>query len=415
MQFSSKYREIRKIFFQDFYYQGSVADRINDGSKEIKFGDQTVYMGQALIFLATELPILEASGSDTSDTIAKITEILDMIDTLDDQAEEFYGFPSNRNGFIVRDNFRTVADSRLAGRWTSLIADGKDPNNNSPSGDQLFGLLYGLWFVKRFAPTAEISNRCIELVDRIYCYAMRCKFFLKLPNGDPTRRGADCQWLSSLLHGLAKSITEKDRFNESKIDIMDILHGAPGGVSIIPRSNELDTLIKILVSTGLLKSTETGLQGIASFWDDAGGNASEVLGSEIEIPILKRIERLKDFKLKVKSFSSNIILMAIAPTEIWSSDEFENAAISVNHHFAALWYALAHGTTPKKFTKADIYRILEGCPDSGPRSGLPPNTGWQTDNRWIRCSDIDKPTDPGYRYFGVDFLMFHNICEIVFR
>jgi hypothetical protein len=409
MVLSEKYCKIRERFLADFYYQGTVADRIADGKGEIKFGDQTVYMGQALIFLASEVPILKSMGKDISEPIRLITEILDAVDTLDDEAESYYGYQSSRNGFIVRDNFKAVSDPRLGGRWKSLLSDGQNPGNNSPSGDQLFGLLYGLWFVNYFAATEELANRAKELADRIYLFAMKCKFFLRLPDGKPTRRGADCQWLSSLLHGLARSVSGKDRFTESKIDVKEILEGAPGGISVIPNGGQLKQLLD------LLPSVEIGLQGIASFWDNIGAEAAGILGTEIQIPIVKDIDLLKDFKIKVKSFSAHIILMAIAPTEIWSADEFEKAALSVNHHLAALWNALVHNKKPAYFSKNDVETILEACPDTGPQSGLPVKSGWQTDNRWIRCSDIHEQTVSGNRYFGVDFLMLHNLKELVFE
>jgi hypothetical protein len=106
--------------------------------------------------------------------------------------------------------------------------------------------------------------------------------------------------------------------------------------------------------------------------------------------------------------------MAIASTNIWSQDEFENAAIASNHHFSLLWYLLAHGVKPLKVTKRDIDIMLDACPDSGPRTGLSVSTGWQTDNRWIRCTNLDDSTEPGFRYAGLDFLMLHNINELVF-
>lgn len=409
MNFSDKYKIIRKRFFEDFYFEGSAADRINSNNTELKFGDQTIYMGFALLFLATEIPIRKKQGLDLSDSIRFIYEILDAIDRLDDEAEPFYGVTSQRNGFIIRDNFKSIADPRLRGRWEKLKSDGQKLESNSPSGDQLFGILFGLWFVKRFSEDSVLISRCEELADRIYQYAQRSRFMLKLPNGEPTHRGADMWWLSSLLHGLANSISGVDRFRDSKFDLVELLKGAPGGVTYIP--DAVSSLLRFL------PVTEVGLQGIASFWDNAGKNAAAVMGAELELPVFPEalsLPHLSGLKIKVKSFSAHIVLMAIASSNIWSQDEFEDAAIASNHQFSILWYALAHGTKPLRLAKAKIDNILEACPDSGPMTGLPVATGWQTDHRWIRCTNLSEQTEPGYRYAGLDFLMLHNLNELVF-
>ncbi len=120
-------------------------------------------------------------------------------------------------------------------------------------------------------------------------------------------------------------------------------------------------------------------------------------------------------KVSIPSFSAHIALMALAPTDIWTKEEFEAAAMSVNHHLAVLTNSLARGTRPSTFHYDDVQAILARCPDSGPRSDLPVETGWQKDNRWIRSRNIARPDDGHKAYNGVDFLMFHNLSQIVFQ
>ncbi|MEO1800079.1 MAG: hypothetical protein AAFR62_06580, partial [Cyanobacteria bacterium J06629_2] len=60
MDFSDKYNSIRQKFFDKFYYSGHVAESI-EGDR-IKFADQTIYIGQALIFLASEIYIMRRNG-----------------------------------------------------------------------------------------------------------------------------------------------------------------------------------------------------------------------------------------------------------------------------------------------------------------------------------------------------------------
>jgi hypothetical protein len=371
LQFTAKYQAIRKRFLEDFYYAGHVAQEIE--GDYIKFADQTIYMGQALIFLATEVYIKRRIGEDPAPSIATIIEILDAIDELDRTAEPLYGHTSELNGFILRDNITGPADPRLKGRFKTAGSDWQKPENAAPSGDQIFGLLYGLWFVVNLAEDASLTQRARDLSDRIYRFAQKHKFELTLPNGDNVKRGGDMRWLSSLLHGLNKRITGIDRFDDSKIQVLGI--GLP-------------------------------LNGVASFWDNAGDQAEGWLRGEIDIPGLG--------KQSIHSFSAHIVLMAVAPSSIWTKAEFEETAMVVNHHFAVLTYALAHNTKPDLFHFGDIRAILERCPDSGPHSDLPAETGWQRDNRWIRSKDTDKPGKGHRAYNGVDFLMLHNLAQIVF-
>lgn len=375
--FSPTYQAIRQRFFADFFYAGHVAEWIE--GDHIKFGDQTIYIGQALISLATELAIRRRFGHDLQAASAPMREILAAIDQLDLDAEKLYGFSPALDGFIVRDNISGPADPRLHGRFSIVESDWQTPKSAAPSGDQIFGLLFGLWFIVRFSGDDDLARRARELSDRMFRYAQRCEFVLTLPDGEPTRRGSDVRWLASLLHGLNKDITDIDRFDECRIKV------------------------------GPFKSD---LRPIATFWDRAGDSAEHILRTKVTIPLLG--DNFGSETYKVKSFAEHILLMALARSDVWSKDEFERAAVAVNHQLAVLFYSLAHDTKPEFFTLADIQAILDRCPEEGPRGDLPTATGWQKDNRWIRCSNIDEPGGGHSLYNGVDFMMLHNLAQIVF-
>jgi hypothetical protein len=371
VNFSPTYQAIRQRFFADFFYAGLVAERIEGSS--IKFGDQTIYMGQALIWLATEAHLRQKIGQDETDTLKVIEQVLAAVDQLDLDAERLFGHPPALDGFIARDNVTGVADPRLGGRYQEAQSDWQNPENAAPSGDQIFGLLYGLWFVVRLVRDDALVARARELSDRIFAHAKDTRFVLKLPDGKEVKRGGDLRWLSSLLHGLNYNITGRDRFDECRIEIL---------------------------------GQKLGLTPVATFWDGAGGQAAQLLRSEVNIPGLG--------KQSINSFAAHILLMAIAPNDVWSKQEFERAALAVNHHFAVLTYVLAHQSKPDSFNYQDIVAILDRCPANGPRSDLPVETGWQKDNRWIRCSNIDDPGDGHKQYNGIDFMMLHNLAQIVF-
>jgi hypothetical protein len=369
--FSPTYQAIRQRFLSEFFYEGLVAEWIEDS--QIKFADQTIYMGQALIWLATEAHLRQRLGQETADTHGMIEQIMAAIDQLDLDAERLFGHPPARNGFIVRDNITGASDPRLGGRFQAAHSDWQKPEDAAPSGDQLFGLLYGLWFVVRLVQDKRLVTTARELSDRIFVHVKDAHFVLKLPGGKDVKRGGDLRWLSSLLHGLSFDITGQDRFGECRIEVL----GLP-----------------------------VKLNAVAAFWDGAGAKAAQLLRSEIEIPGLG--------KQSINSFAAHILLMAIAPGNVWSKQEFEQAALAVNHHLAVLTYALAHQTKPDSFGYLDIVTILNRCPADGPRSDLPVTTGWQKDNRWIRAKDTDEPSSGHRKYNGVDFLLLHNLALVVF-
>ena len=80
----------------------------------------------------------------------------------------------------------------------------------------------GLWFVVHVGGDADLAQRARALSDRLYTYAQRCHFELALPDGTPVARGSDMRWVSSLLHGLNRAITGRDRFAESHINLMGL-------------------------------------------------------------------------------------------------------------------------------------------------------------------------------------------------
>lgn len=369
--FSPTYQAIRQRFFNDFFYGGLVAERIEGSS--IKFADQTIYMGQALIWLATEAHLRQRLGQDTADTRKLIEQILAAVDQLDLDAERLFGHSPALNGFIARDNITGTADPRLSGRFQDVQSDWQKPEDAAPSGDQVFGLLYGLWFVVRLVQDDVLVAQARDLSDRIFTHVKDARFVLRLPDGKEVKRGGDLRWLSSLLHGLNFDIIGQNRFDECRIEVF---------------------------------GQKLPLNAVAAFWDGAGSQAAQLMRSEIDIPGLG--------KQSINSFAAHILLMAIAPSSVWSKQEFERAALAVNHHFAVLTYALAHQSKPDSFGYHDIAAILDRCPPDGPRSDLPVASGWQKDNRWIRCSNIDEPGDGHKFYNGVDFMMLHNLAALVF-
>lgn len=382
---AARYDKLRKRFLDRFYFSGRIAtevDRSVSGGRVV-FGDQTIYMGQALMAFSTEMAVRRRRRLPTDDARKLIAELLDGIEELERKANTRYQVddPDQRRGLIVRDDISGPSDSRLGGRFREVASDWQHPEkeNASPSGDQLFGLMFGLYAVKQYSGDRELSERAARISERLFEYARETGFVLRLPNKRATRRGSDMRWLASLYHGLNKTISGKDYFAESYIEIEIV------GISV-----------------------RTGLKPLAAFWDspDTARAVAELAGKKLDIP------RIGDFALN--SFALHILLMSLAPSEVWSQEELERAAIASHHPLAILAYCAHHKTKPKTVREADITKALQACPESGPSAGLSASTGWQHDNRWIRCTNVTKPNSGSGEYNGLDWLLLYNFRELVF-
>jgi len=377
MSLSAKYQTLRQRFFDRFFFDGFVAEYIDPSAQggRVKFADQTIYMGQTLMAMATEAAILKSTGGDASDALQRIRSILNAVNQLDEAAEPFFGENAALNGFFLRDNVIGPQDPRLANRFVACDSDFQNPTaeNASPSGDQIFGLLYGLSTVVNFAGDDALATQAKEISSRLFDYARRNRFVLRLPNGDATRRGSDMRWLASLLHGLYKDTTGDDLFDQSEIELF---------------------------------GQRLPLAGIAALWDDPATSRQieNLAGREFTIPIIGET-------VELNSFALHIMLTALAPADVWSQEELEGVAQKVNHHMSILLYCLRHsGRLPQFFSKDVVDQILDSCPDTGPAKALSPDTGWNKDNRWISSANLGEASNEGPEvYNGIDWLLLHNL------
>lgn len=375
---SKQYLALRNRFLNDFYYQGIVAERISADRTYAKFADQTIYLGQALAVFSTEAAIRRQGNQPLGDCLQKVSEMLDALEQLELDGNGKYG--GNRltpNGFFVRDNVQGSDDRRLHGKFKRVDSDwSAKAENDSPSGDQIFGLLTGLYCVVKFSGDSNLVERAQKVSARLYDYAHRNHFILKSPNGRATRRGSDVRWLASLLHGMNYSITGNDRFDSATISISGV---------------------------------EMKLKSVAGFWDSrtTAKEAERLIGRSFKLPLLNE-------EVELHSFALHILLMSLAPSDVWNQTELENAAVKANHHLSVLLYCLSHNSLPNTFDEDEINKILKLCPIEGPSASVDAKTGWRRDSRWIRCTNIFDPNDSSDQFNGLDWMILHNISELLY-
>ncbi len=102
-KFSPKYLKIRQRYLQKFFWQGMSAEFVEGegDSTHVKFADQTIYMGFAMLTFAGECRILSDAGLDTTQSERVLAQLLSGFEELDGAAEEkLYG--TSQAGFFVK-------------------------------------------------------------------------------------------------------------------------------------------------------------------------------------------------------------------------------------------------------------------------------------------------------------------------
>ena len=378
-----KYEQLRNRLLELFFFNGRIASHIylgNDG-KKIKFADQTIYLGQALMVFSSEVAVHAKLGIKESNAKSILHELLSCFEELEAKGNARYSPSGDSPGFFVRDDISGASDPRLHSKFVEVESDWQFPEkeNDSPSTDQIIGLMSGLLSVVRFSDDSSLSIKARAISSRLFDYARRNDFILLLPNGKRTARGWDCRGFASLLHGLNMAITGLDHF--------DSCFFTPFPALTIRQS----------------------LKSLAAFWDSPiTTQAILALGSqELKIP-------LTDISLPRKSYVLHMLLMLLASSGVWSQSDVEILAISSNHHLAALLYSAYHHTPPIGILRSYIEEILTSCPLDGPSQNVSSNSGWQHDNRWVRCSDIYEPSEGDHCYNGLDWLLLRNVSILAY-
>ncbi len=133
-----------------------------------KMGDAMAQHGEYISVLATEYKLLNDAGKDCTAILNELYYAILSIQRVDELAEPFFGGANpNYNGFFIRDD----AKPSIASEWVSEYNHTQDPKdnyygissnyykdasastinrNNEMSQDQMYGLMQGFLFVKKF-------------------------------------------------------------------------------------------------------------------------------------------------------------------------------------------------------------------------------------------------------------------------
>lgn len=403
---SPKYLEMRKRFLDGFYFGGAVASKITvDGDKRhVTFADQTIDLGTAIAVFATESYIQNAIGHDSTDSDRLVRELLSAFDALDLKAESRFKIGADSiDGLFVRDDVEGIDDKRLQGKGfcgvkSDYQAKGDSFWNPEPSIDQIFGLMTGLVAVKKYSRDAMSVRHAAAISDRVFSWCMRREFLLHIP-GKPKKfkdRGPHMWAMLPVYHELNKLVSGKNHSKHISIDIPE------------------DYEIPVSILCGLERNKK---KCIENWWKS--GTFKLVATYEELRPLLEKERR--------DGYVDHMILMACAPLKYWDGDQIQHVCLYIDDELPILWQCALHDTIPSILTYEKVIEMLDMCPPEGPNNRAALESGWFRNSRWSQCrketpnkaSDWCDGTLSGKeateQYTGLDWLLFHNLIQIVFH
>jgi hypothetical protein len=226
---SPTYLRVRERYLSTFFHQGMSAESFSPQTKELHFGDQTIYQGFALLAFAGEARLLMQAGLDPSGSEALVRRLLAAFDELDDAAErDLYG--DDLPGAFVRDRVDEGAHRRgIPAGWHvasdyASVAEGKAKFRSlaAQSLDQTIGLYLGWWGVARYSTDPRNVARAQDQATRVLENLLRERFILRLPDGGAVERGDDARAAAGFLCRMHEAITGRDRLREAKIRLVDL-------------------------------------------------------------------------------------------------------------------------------------------------------------------------------------------------
>lgn len=356
-RFSTVYSSVRARFFNHFFHNGLIAEGYWPAENKLKFADQPLYMGQALIMLSSEIHILKLRReSGIEDNIKLINIIFDAIENklLD----------KNSNGYINRDNIRSKNDPMLARNFSVVESDGQKGRNDEISQDNYIGLMIGLLHISKYLhASSTVSTRATKFIELFFKYMMDNEFWIVRPDGQKVKRGEDARGFVTLLHGLYKKATNNDLFDHLKVDF------SFGG--------------------------NQGVKWVGTIWDKGG--------------ILSDIFRL--LGQQANPYTLHMAYSLLCSSDVWTQEQLENASYK-NHFLSIILYAYYHNTGVMKVPWNNMKNLLSGCSLSGPSNS---ELIWNRDNIWVRGGTGTPSAGSEIQFNGLDYMVLHNLAQIVYQ
>lgn len=362
-------------------------------SSILKWGDTTINQSYYISYLATELFLATKNNDITRKERSKhlLNLSLDAIERLDETANLYYGGEKKKDGFFIRDDvdydvlekFPEIKISDNDGTIHKISSDLR-PGWNNPhlkemSQDQVWHLLFSFFFVQHLLHDTEkeISDRVLNIADRILSYMRQCNWNIKNPVTEkPVYRGAKVLWFK---YGFAASINNMLKHIDTNTKLR------------YKEENIINRLFYVFI-----RDTQR---------------------------LFQRLNIFKTWNQKDISFMLFETMLNNA-----SYKRFKELTIKRNRYeHLYLIKHLLNGTKPKKTTQQYYLALLNECPENGffnetiktgslIKDRLISGYEWCFDNRLTRheSEHPETTTRATGRYNGIDFLLLLNLYKIVF-
>ena len=389
VSFSLNYLSTRQRFLERFFFDGAVAERRRDGDRMVKFADQTMDMGRALLAFASEARVLASKGYSTSGSDAVIRDILREFQRTESGPWEDLIYGRSVSGFFIRDSVERNNRHGVPDDW-QIISDldttlYTDVHRGHPamSNDQTIHLIVGWWAVTHWTSDPDNIAMARHLTNTVMQYLEDQRYYITLPDGNDVQghRGPDMRLSAVEVTKLADEITDGDYF-------------ANGNVTF-----EIETNLGSVPLSLNLTDLEDALPAVTDIAEDILGDSSIVIG----LPGYRK-------EITYKPYSKNLIFMTMAFEPDFNTAAFIKSAWESGHFPGLLLRSILFGVSPGTCLSADEMAEVTGAwqdyPAAGP-SNQPLMDRWYSGDAW---STPPRGEGDGQTSFnGLDFLVFEPL------
>ena len=344
-----------------------------DARGKYNWGDGTVWLGEYIAVLALEYGLFRDLGLDTAETLSDLQLSLLAFDRLDERAETFFGVPSVRDGFFLRDDVPDDFNILPGGGYRWPRADGYagyecvsgdlgcDPpaveDGSYVSQDQAIALMWGMALVAKLVPSDVVVNG-VALHDDAREKIHRMVWFMR-KNGwrikDPTGASPPDAWGGNAIG-----------FSDAMAKLANVVCGSDFGVDDY----------RNFASKTLGEASWTGLQAI---WEPT------------------------------HAYNRTHALRLAAVNGVWDGAKMTRMAQGDGKDYLAVTWAILHDATlPAPWSDWRMEALLRSAPCSGPCRGVPGcsnSPGWMSESRVNGAGDrIGSRHFPQAEFNGMDYM-----------
>lgn len=455
---SEKYCNLRFRFVSKFLYSGLCADSLSPrgANAQVKFSDQQVSMGLALLAFAAESQVLRDAGLNTESSEAIIRQLLAAFETLKRPACEALGYVQYEDGFFVRDWVAAERTSDLGvPENLSIKSDfddtrqpGGDRKWNSASLDQVIHMMVGWWAVCMWS--TDVANRVSanRQASSVLGWLKRHRYRLYQPDGELVPRGENAWFAGAGIKRICEMMDANPTGNLPRLP--------DGSAPVVTIPSEDIPLFENIEANEYWKALrDLFVAELEAMFMILGihipGETPNITDEWLNRIVVDLINNRAPVLTTRASYERNLSLLLTAFDPAVDTDAYNDYAEKSNHWLAIVlrraclskrgWWRrwvpppepgeIAIDLSDRSAEAKAFYdlensewlggekwvarfrKTYESCPDEGPFASL--DGEWVKPNRWLSATDLqatDEARTSQQEYNGLDFLSFEPLLRI---